>query len=169
MAIIIKRSAPCGWLNGACPHKLFLEMTMASGWDNITIFAITGGWISGSCGPSCASDSYISWNASSMCSCASGGDITIDIWKAWEDGLWSSSVALTMYAEVLRKAYDACSPNTGSTGFALTVAAKKGAGGTTVASKTSASGIPGAGSSCPCPTSLFSTLTFYDDGTASWS
>lgn len=108
--------------------------------------AVSGGWLAALTGSTCAatSDTYVTTGTYT---------VWIDVWAALEAGLWSGSVAFSVYA---RRA-------SGAAGNTMI-----GAGPENYWSGSNPAGIDltkAVAAAAGCPTTLFATLTVFDDGT----
>lgn len=106
-------------------------------------------------GASCAySEIYsIDGSATKLCGKSSGGaGRHFDVWQAWTDGIWTSSVVIAVYADysvASTKVIAAAKSFSDDNAWAEAVC------------KTISIGTP----DVTCPTSLKATVTVYDDGT----
>lgn len=146
-------SQTCGyWRNiSTCPARMMVygDYNSSSGscfnFSRCTQLNVSGGWWSGSIGRNCAgSDPYVS---------ESGRDVFIDVWKALADGVWSSSVVISIYADMVNNPTSLtdvihAGPSTGSSPASASI-----------------SGYVPPGIGVTCSTTLRATLTVYDDGT----
>jgi hypothetical protein len=80
-----------------------------------------------------------------------GAEYAIDIWQAWLDGAWTSSVAFNVYADNF----------TSGTGYTTVGYNNDGSISPGHVCKSFAVGLP----QPSCATALVATYTFYEDGT----
>lgn len=131
----VKSSSPYGFINSlsVCPYTLRFVLKASSGFETASAmafdFAGRGkvGW--GGCP---GSDVYVQ-----------GTNGIIDVWKAYTDGVWSSSVTVKVYAWNLYPTLRMYA-NGSITNKTITAVATSG-----------------------CPVDLVATATVYDDGTVS--
>jgi hypothetical protein len=161
---IIPKNAAVGWdqscdfwrYNGStrsvCPLPLIIKGQLYAGGARVTVSA-SGGWLATQSGGGCAgSDSYVSGTSA----------LSIDVWKALADGVWSSSVAFSIW----------CSTVSFPSGGSVTVETRCGPG-----ERYASSGEVPTDTQKDvlvirneaCPTSNVATLTVYDDGTFTYS
>ena len=137
-------SQACNFWRGAshvCPAVARFD----AGSPGTVGIAVSGGWLSGTIGTSCAgSDSYATVISSSF--------IEIDIWKALANALWTSSVSFTVWGKKL---------TAGSTTRNLEVGPGSLVNPPTAAKSVLFPYVAG------CPSTNVATATFYDDGTFS--
>lgn len=140
-------SQACGHWRGAasvCPESVYVNIAQNVG---VSFLAVFGGWMAAKEGGSCVgNDAYVTTisNVDSV-----GTKMAINVWKALADGLWSSSVAFTIYGNL----NGASGPS-----FALTAGP---IAGTSPSVQTKMVALANAGT---CPTNVLGTLTVFDDG-----
>ena len=157
MAIVIPRMCvnPTHWYNAGtlcralpCPDKLFILCDALDGaWfssrQSDTRYATASCDCVNACGGSC--DSYVTFDAS-----IGTAGLGIDVWRAYDDGLWTSSVSFDVYRRS-GTLFRASALNLAQFGphMTSTVVGVKSSGGTGACDDTVKTG----------------TVTLYDDGT----
>ena len=145
--LIAGSCAPCSWRStSACPSVLRIALGTYLGFLNtVSINFASRGKVGGYCG---GSDEYVTFTDNG----ATSGSVTVDvdIWRAYQDGIWSSSSTISIYmvsgfaGGISALVYPLSDPG-GSISFPVTYYLDGGV----------------------CPFVVPNTLNIYDDGTFS--
>jgi hypothetical protein len=91
-------------------------------------------------------------SATKLCGKTAGIGMHFDVWKAWEDGIWTSSVVIRLYADY-------------SVASTKVVAVAKSFSNDNAWAEEVCTTISIGTPDVTCPTTLVATVTVYDDGT----
>jgi hypothetical protein len=167
MAIIIPGCVPqngsCMWVetSSACPASIGIRRNVYAG-GAVDFSVFSPDFLStGKYGEFCSSSSYVSLITSTAAFPYNGDFDTIDVWKAYADGLWTSSCVIDVY-----RGRKSGSLGCGTSPYAWQTPLRTKPINASSPSSVDLATTGDSGGVCDsCPTSLAGTLTVYDDGT----